>query len=74
MRDSPAIAPITALVHPRTELKAPLPEATLDAAVRDAVIVPVPGEVVLLVTLSLAVAKILRDLISSRYTLGSAPN
>jgi hypothetical protein len=55
----------TALAHPRAELKAPVLAASPNLAVGDAVIVAVPDEDVPLMSLSLEVAKILRDLISS---------
>jgi len=59
---TPAIIP----AHPWTELKAPVLVEAPDPAVGDAVIVAVPDEDVPLMTLSLEVAKILRDLISTR--------
>ena len=64
--NSPAMKLTIALAHPWPELKAPIPAAAPDLAVADVVAVAVPGEVVPLMTLSLEVAKILRDLISTR--------
>jgi len=57
---------IIAPAHPWTESKAPVLTAALDRAVCDAVIVAVPDADVPVMTLSLEVAKTLRDLISSR--------
>ena len=56
----------TALAHPWAGLKAPIPAAAPELAVADVVVVTVPDEDVPLITLSLEVAKILRDLISTR--------
>ena len=55
-----------ALAHPWAELKAPIPAAAPDLAVGDVVVVAVPGEDVLMMTLSLEVAKIWRYFMSSR--------
>lgn len=57
--------PIIAPAHPWTESKAPVLAAAPDLAVVDAVEVAVPDEDVPVMTLSLEVPKILRDLISS---------
>ena len=71
--NSPAMKPITAPAHPWTESKAPMLVAAPDPAVGDVVIVAVPDEDVPVTTLSLEVAKILRDLISTREKQESAP-
>ena len=55
-----------ALAHPWAGLKAPIPAAAPDLAACDVMVVAVPGEDVPPMTLSLEVANILRDLISTR--------
>ena len=63
--NSPAMKPITAPAHPWTESKAPVLAAAPDLVVGDALIVAVPDEDVPVMTLSLEVAKTLKDLIST---------
>ena len=63
---SPATAPTTAPAHPWMESNAPIAVAAPDPVVSDVVAVDV------LMTLSVDVAKILRDFISSRDESGLA--